>query len=53
MLHEKKKQMKKLYAEKGYLKAEIDFELIGSNKMSNLFDGKAQSITKDIIFKIK
>ena len=52
-LHEKKKQMKKLYAEKGYLKAEIDFELIGSNKMSNLFDGKAQSITKDIIFKIK
>ena len=34
-------------------KAEIDFELIGSNKMSNLFDGKAQSITKDIIFKIK
>ena len=53
MLHEKKKKMKKLYAEKGYLKAEIDFELIGSNKMSNLFDGKAQSITKDIIFKIK
>ena len=53
MLHEKKKQMKKLYAEKGYLKAEINFELIGSNKMSNLFDGKAQSITKDIIFKIK
>ena len=53
MLHEKKKKMKKLYAEKGYLKAEIDFELISSNKMSNLFDGKAQSITKDIIFKIK
>ena len=53
MLHEKKKKMKKLYAEKGYLKADIDFELIGSNKMSNLFDGKAQSITKDIIFKIK
>ena len=53
MLHEKKKHMKKLYAEKGYLKADIDFELIGSNKMSNLFDGKAQSITKDIIFKIK
>ena len=41
MLHEKKKQMKKLYAEKGYLKAEIDFELIGSNKMSNLFDGNS------------
>ena len=53
MLHEKKKKMKKLYAEKGYLKTEIDFELISSNKMSNLFDGKAQSITKDIIFKIK
>ena len=53
MLSEKKKQMKKLYAEKGYLKADIDFELISSNKISNLFDGKAQSITKDIIFKIK
>ena len=53
MLHEKKKKMKKLYAEKGYLKADIDFELISSNKISNLFDGKAQSITKDIIFKIK
>ncbi len=53
MLSEKKKQMKKLYAEKGYLKADIDFQLISSNKISNLFDGKAQSITKDIIFKIK
>lgn len=45
--------MKKLYAEKGFLKADIDFELITSNNVSNLFDGKAQSITKDIIFKIK
>ncbi|MBE77174.1 MAG: outer membrane protein assembly factor BamA [Candidatus Marinimicrobia bacterium] len=52
-LHEKMKQMKKLYAEKGYLKADINVELITSKKMSNLFDGKAKSITKDIIFKIK
>ena len=52
-LHEKMKQMKKLYAEKGYLKADINVELITSKKMSNLFDGKAKTITKDIIFKIK
>ncbi|MBH51510.1 MAG: outer membrane protein assembly factor BamA [Candidatus Marinimicrobia bacterium] len=53
MLHEKMKKMKSLYAEKGYLKADINIELIASNKMSNLFDGKAKSITKDVIFKIK
>ena len=53
MLHEKIKQIKKLYAEKGYLKADISVELINSNKMSNLFDGKAKSITKDIVFNIK
>jgi len=53
LIHDKIKKMKKLYAEKGFLKADIDFELITSNNVSNLFDGKAQSITKDIIFKIK
>ena len=53
MLHGKIKQIKKLYAEKGYLKAHISVELINSNKMSNLFDGKAKSITKDIVFNIK
>ena len=53
LIHDKIKKMKKLYAEKGFLKADIDFELITSNNVSNLFDGKAQSITKDIIFKMK
>ena len=45
--------MKKLYAEKGYLKADIQVELVKSSKMSNIFDGKAKAITKDIIFNIK
>ncbi len=52
MLHQKIKEMKKLYAEKGYLKADIQTELIRSSKMSNIFDGKAKEITKDIIFHI-
>ena len=52
MLHQKIKKMKKLYAEKGYLKADIQVELARSSKMSNIFDGKAQAITKDIIFNI-
>ena len=53
MLHQKVKKMKKLYAEKGYLKADIQFELVKSSRMSNIFDGKAKEITKDIIFNIK
>ena len=53
MLHQKIKKMKKLYAEKGYLKADINVELSKSNKMSNIFDGKAKTITKDIVFNIK
>ena len=44
--------MKKLYAEKGYLNVDINTEL-KSKKMSNIFDGKAKAITKDIIFNIK
>ena len=52
MLHQKVKKMKELYAEKGYLKAEITVELVKSSKMSNIFDGKAKAITKDIIFNI-
>jgi outer membrane protein insertion porin family len=53
MLHQKIKKIKKLYAEKGYLKADIQVELAKSRKMSNIFDGKAKAITKDIIFNIK
>ena len=52
MLYQKIKKMKKLYAEKGYLRADIQVELSKSNRMSNIFDGKAKAITKDIIFNI-
>ena len=53
LLHDNIKKIKKLYAEKGYLRADIDAELVMSKKESNLFNGKAKEITKDIIFKIK
>ena len=53
MLHEKIKKMKKLYAEKGYLKVDIRADLVDSKNKQNIFDGKAKTITKDIVFNIK
>ena len=53
MLHDKIKKMKKLYAEKGYLKVDIKAELVDSKNKQNIFDGKAKSITKDIVFTIE
>ena len=52
LIHEKKLKIKKLYAEKGYLNVDINTELKTSKKISNLFDGKSNNITKDIIFTI-
>ena len=53
MLHEKIKKMKKLYTEKGYLKVDIRADLVDSKNKQNIFDGKAKSITKDIVFTIE
>ena len=52
MLHEKVKKIKKLYAEKGYLKADVKANLMDSEIKKNIFSGKAKSITKDIVFTI-
>ena len=52
MIHEKINKIKKLYAEKGYLKVDIKADLINSETKKNIFDGKAKSITKDVVFTI-
>ena len=53
LLHEKIKKVKELYAEKGYLMAEVGAELTDAENELNLFGGKAKGITQDIIFRIK
>ena len=52
MIHEKINKIKKLYAEKGYLKVDIKADLINSETKQNIFDGKAKGITKDVVFTI-
>ena len=52
MIHEKINKIKKLYAEKGYLKVDIKADLINSETKQNIFDGKAKAITKDVVFTI-
>ena len=52
LLHSSIEKIKELYAEKGYLNAEIRSEVNDSGEKSKLFKGKGSSITKDIIFYI-
>ena len=52
LLHEKIKEIKTLYFEKGYLNVEVKADLTDSKAIENLFDGKAKNITRDIVFSI-
>ena len=53
LLYDKVKKIEDLYAEKGYLMADVNAELTQPGNESNLFGGKARDLTQDIIFKIK
>ena len=53
LLYDKVKKIEDLYAEKGYLMADVNAELTKPENESNLFGGKARDLTQDIIFKIK
>ena len=53
LLYDKVKKIEDLYAEKGYLMADVNAELIKPEKESNLFGGKARDLTQDVVFKIK
>ena len=53
LLHDKIKAIKDLYAEKGYLMADVNAELTEPENESNLFGGKARDLTKDVVFKIR
>lgn len=51
-LHDVAKQMKELYAEKGYLNAVVTPELTIPEEESTLFGGKAQDIIRNVTFNI-
>ena len=53
LMHDKIKAIKDLYAEKGYLMADVNAELTEPENESNLFGGKARDLTKDVVFKIR
>jgi len=52
-LHDVAKQMKGLYAEKGYLNATITPELFIPEEESTLFGGKAQELIRNVTFNIE
>jgi len=52
-LHDVAKQMKALYAEKGYLNAVVESELSIPEEESTLFGGKAQDLIRDVTFNIE
>jgi len=52
-LNEISKVIRKVYAEKGYLNVDLDFELINPKEESILFGGKGKELVRDIIFRIK
>ena len=52
IIYEKINKIKKLYAEKGYLKVDIKADLINSETEQNIFDGKAKGITTAVVFTI-
>ena len=53
LLYDKVKKIEDLYAEKGYLMADVNAELTKPENESNLFGGKARDLTQDVVFKIK
>ena len=52
-LHETSKKIKQLYAEKGYLQADVSTRLIKPEETSTLYVGKAKDLVKDVIFTIE
>ena len=52
-LHETSKKIKQLYAEKGYLQADVSTRLIKPEEASTLYGGKAKDLVKDVIFTIE
>ena len=52
-LHETSKRIKQLYAEKGYLQADVSTRLIKPEETSTLYGGKAKDLVKDVIFTIE
>ena len=52
-LHETSKIIKQLYAEKGYLQADVSTRLIKPEETSTLYGGKAKDLVKDVIFTIE
>ena len=52
-LHETAKIIKNLYAEKGYLNAEVEPVLEVPEEESTLFDGKAKDLVRDVVFHIR
>ena len=51
--HETAEKIKNLYAEKGYLNAEVIPILEIPEEESTLFDGKAKDLVRDIVYKIE
>ena len=51
-LHETSNTIKKLYAEKGYLNAEVDAVLSVPEAESTLFDGRAKNLVRNVVFNI-
>ena len=52
-LHETAEIIKKLYAEKGYLNAEINPVLEIPEEESTLFDGRAKDLVRNVVFNIQ
>ncbi|MEC7746109.1 MAG: POTRA domain-containing protein, partial [Candidatus Neomarinimicrobiota bacterium] len=52
-LHETSKKIKQLYAEKGYLQADVSTRMIKPEETSTLYGGKAKDLVKDVIFTIE
>ena len=51
-LHETSKKIKQLYAEKGYLQADVSTRLIKPEETSTLYGGKAKDLVKDVILSL-
>ena len=52
-LHEISKKIKELYKEKGYLNTEVSSVLKSPKKESNIYEGKAKELVKDVKFIIE
>ena len=52
-LHEISKKIKELYTEKGYLNTEVSSVLKSPKKESNIYEGKAKELVKDVKFIIE